>query len=278
MSIEQNLLPEFWNPPIIEAVLSVEFQPIKGWGIPHFGLFWKEIRPEYPLFEVKPPLMTIARPSATTRVPRVQLEFIDIPGVRCWFIDESQSRLLQLQDDRLIINWRKVRKDDALRYPKYSTNREVFEREWERYKDFLKREGLGSPMVNGCEVSYINHIEKGGCWNNFDDLHKVFTRWAPPSYESGLPSPDGVSVNLEYAMPKENLHLTLEIVTAIRHGDFREVLQFTLTARGGPDSGETEGILNWLDRAHDTVAKAFRQLTTEQVRDTWRERADYGNI
>jgi uncharacterized protein (TIGR04255 family) len=251
---------------------------VQGWGVPHFGLFWNEIRPEYPLFEVKSPLRTVSRTGGAASPAHVEFQLVDIPDLRCWFIDESKSRLLQLQDDRLIINWRKVRRDDTLRYPKYSANRASFEREWSRYREFLRREGLGDPPVTGCEVSYINHIEKGGCWKSFNDLHKVFTRWAPPSYEAGLPNPDAVSVSIGYEMPKENLRLDMEIVTAIRHGDFKEVIQFTLTARGVPDSGTTEDVLNWLDRAHDVVAKAFKELTTEQVRDTWRERSKHGNI
>lgn len=274
MTIEQNILPEFWNPPIIEAVLGVEFQPVAGWGVPHFGLFWQEIRADYPSFDVKLPL----RNAPGGLAGEIGLAVVERPEVRCWFIDESQSRLLQLQDDRLVINWRKVRQEDAERYPKYTASRQIFEREWQRYHEFLKREGLGVPAVRACEVSYINHIEKGGVWRTFGDLHKVFTHWAPPTTETGLPSPDGVAVNMVYSLPKERLNLKLEIATAIRHADMKEVLQFTLTARGGPESSATEAVLNWLDRAHDVVAGAFKQLTTDQVRETWRGRREHGTI
>jgi uncharacterized protein (TIGR04255 family) len=47
----------FDNPPIAEKVMGVEFTPLETWFAPHFGLFWHEIRKDYPNFEMKPPII-----------------------------------------------------------------------------------------------------------------------------------------------------------------------------------------------------------------------------
>ena len=52
-------LPDFERPPIIEALLGVEFAPLKGWSIPHYGMFWERIRSDYPKQAVQPPMATV---------------------------------------------------------------------------------------------------------------------------------------------------------------------------------------------------------------------------
>ena len=47
-------LPEFVNPPVNETVLSIQFAPLTGFLIPHFGLYWSRIRSEYPECQVLP--------------------------------------------------------------------------------------------------------------------------------------------------------------------------------------------------------------------------------
>ena len=49
-------LVDFESPPVVETVLGVEFAPIRGWAVPHFGLYWNEVRSEFPRFDVHAPL------------------------------------------------------------------------------------------------------------------------------------------------------------------------------------------------------------------------------
>src|SRR4051812_13204552 len=94
-------LPKFRNPPVIETVMGVEFVPLEGWGIPHYGLFWSHIRNQLPSWEVHPPVVSqveaFDRPSEKSG-PRIELAQ---PGeVRCWFLDTEGASLLQIQNDR----------------------------------------------------------------------------------------------------------------------------------------------------------------------------------
>src|SRR5208283_4765348 len=103
-------LPDFGNPPVVETVLGVEFAPLSKWGIPHFGLFWNGIRDEYPRFEVQPPLESA--PEKFTKqdklLPQISFQLVSHIPVRCWFVHQSDARLLQVQNNRFIHNWRKV--------------------------------------------------------------------------------------------------------------------------------------------------------------------------
>ena len=49
-----HMLPDFNEPPVIETVLGLQFDPIESFNVPHFGLYWSKIRADYPTFDVQP--------------------------------------------------------------------------------------------------------------------------------------------------------------------------------------------------------------------------------
>lgn len=271
MDRKKNLLPDFANPPVVETVLGVEFSPLEKWGIPHYGLFWREIRSDYPRFEIKQPLRTLGVPKGIAPPPQATvLELVDVPEVRCWFIDESETRLLQLQQDRLIINWRKRPGAQGSGYPRYDHNREIFEQEWARFNDFLKKEGLESPVLQLCEVSYVNHIERGDAWRSYADLHEVFPMLAPPNKDSFFSAPEAIALTSHYRMREGDGQVTIQVQPAIRHEDMKQVVQLTLSVRRRLESSEASHLLDWFDTSHEWAAIAFREITSDRARDLWK--------
>src|SRR2546428_11952886 len=103
-------LHDYDDPPVVEIVLGVEFAPLEKWEIPHFGLFWNRIQTRYPRFEINPPLASdVERPRLEfkqAQLPRVEL--VSKPQVRCWFLNDANTELIQVQYDRFVHNWRKV--------------------------------------------------------------------------------------------------------------------------------------------------------------------------
>ena len=172
-TIRNTNLPDFARPPIVETALSVQFQRLEQLAIPHFGVFWQSIRRVYPRFQVHPPLNQVFERFGEQSVssPQVSIEELSSPPVRCWFMDASENRLLQIQNDRFIHNWRKVRIDDE--YPRYTAVRLTFETAWNSLCAFLASENLGIPQPNQCEVIYVNHIERVDKQRRQDDHGRV---------------------------------------------------------------------------------------------------------
>jgi uncharacterized protein (TIGR04255 family) len=261
-------LPDFTNPPVIETVLSLQFAPLEQFGIPHFGLYWQKIRSEYPRYELHPPLIGVTEkfdPSLLHQKIglRIDLGFALGPAVRCWFIDESGNRLLQVQKDRFIYNWRKVKGDEI--YPRYESIKDKFKEEWLRFCAFLREENLGAPEVNQCEVTYVNHIDYNSGWEGYGELSKVIACWKGSYSGTFLPPPEKVNLNVSHLLPgKEGrLHISLEPV--LRSRDAVEVLQLNLTARGAPSSSSVEDIFRWLDLGRSWVVRGFTDFTTENM-------------
>ena len=192
----------------------------------------------------------------------INIALLSEPEIRCWFIDESGSQLIQLQRDRFIRNWRRATpvKDP---YPSYDHLRPLFERDWQRYLNFLEREEIGPPQVNQCEVTYINHVDMG-----LGDANLV-VRGLSALSGGILPGPESVQLATSYMMgdKKGRLHINLQPV--VRLDDRRPVLQLSLTARGTPESSRVEDILAWLDLGHEWVVSGFADFTKTALHDLW---------
>src|SRR4051794_17684467 len=93
-SVAARTLPDYDDPPVVETVLGVQFAPLQGWGVPHYGLFWTEIKSEYPSFQIQDPVPKDVNFSLGLEMrPSARLEFSAGAPVRCWFFDETRTRL-----------------------------------------------------------------------------------------------------------------------------------------------------------------------------------------
>jgi hypothetical protein len=97
--VEVSSTPRFRRPPVIETLLAMQFAELEKFAIPHFGLFWSEIRDEYPRQEVKPPLaQEIEQFGGPPTQATVGLKFSQEPEARCWFISEHGDQLIQVHE------------------------------------------------------------------------------------------------------------------------------------------------------------------------------------
>src|SRR6266566_564057 len=76
-----------------------------------------------------------------------QIEAFDVPPApRLWFLNESGTELIQVQEDRFIHNWRKT--DSGQQYPRYEYIRGRFNSELQLFSSFLEAEKLPRLVIN----------------------------------------------------------------------------------------------------------------------------------
>lgn len=267
-----DTLPKFDAPPVTETVLGVEFSPLALWGIPHFGLFWNKLRADYQDWSVRPPLVSQIEQfgDKPKQSQAITFQLVDEPEVRCWFFDQSRIRLIQVQKDRFIQNWRKVAPTDE--YPHYRQLRQKFEREWILFREFIESERLGTLDVQQCEVTYFNHLELEEGWQSLTELAEILPCWAGASSGDFLPAPELIDIKTSYLIPENKGRLRISMQPAIRHTDAREILQLTITARGRPASSDTADILKWLDLGHEWAVRGFTDFTSAKMHSRWKRR------
>jgi uncharacterized protein (TIGR04255 family) len=269
-------LPDFDDPPVAEVLLDAALDPLPLVRNAHLGLFWAEhLRDEFPVIADQPPLPLneerFEKNPAEQSPVQIRLEQ-GVPVFRQWFISGDDTRLIQLQQDRFIQNWRR-RSPDASDYPRYESLRESFERHFMTYSEFLVSNDLGTPTIRQTEMTYTNHFQPDEVWQDQRDLDRVLRCWRPDfGNEALLTDPiEDVSLAWRHTISDETgpfarLHVSLFPVVA---GGL--VLQ--LTVRGKPRDGSLKTTMAFFDMGRERIVKGFTAITTDAMHQRWRRKA-----
>lgn len=262
-------LPDFSNPPVIEVVYGIQFEPI-GFRSPIIGLFWQSIRSDYPMFQEMPVLEpAIETFGLDTSNKQGEIQLLPGPPIpRLFFIDKTGHWVLQLQNDRLLHNWRKV--DGEGIYPRFGEASKRFFDAWERLRLFCKKEQFSLPVMNQLELTYINHIPIAENVDPFKEANTVFPDMRWRENHSFLPAPETLVWKTSFVLPDRQGRLHVSLRHALRRKDNLPVLLFELTVRGMPHTESDVGVKQWFASAREWIVRGFADLTEESVqRERW---------
>lgn len=261
---DRRVLPEFEAPPVVEVALGVQFRPIFGLRAIELATLRDRWRTEYPLVQEQPPLP----PAMESLSGSASVQFVLGPALqtRLWFLDENQSELVQLQHDRLTVNWRQATPETV--YPRYEHVRAVFDARFADLRSFTDEAELGSIDVLQVEVNYVNAIQMEA--NQLGRLDRVMRHWRPP-HVGVLGDPEQARAALVFAVhdvgsPPVRLYVAAD---PAQGPDGRPVVFLTLTVRGAPTAATAESALRFMDQAHDLVVKSFTELTPVAMHTKW---------
>jgi uncharacterized protein (TIGR04255 family) len=270
-SIRPPDLPDFEEPPVVETVLSVQFEPLTDMRTAHLGLLWEKFRTNFPKTEERPTLERAFEQFPDTPRTRLglQLQTYENPPVpRLWFVTTHGNEMIQVQPDRFIKNWRKEGPEEI--YPHYEKIKASFERDFATFQEFATANDLGTPRANQCEVTYVNHILSGHGWDSFGDVDKVFSSWKSPV--DRIPGTvEDLRVHARFVIPGDDGapvgRLHVEIQPAFRPSDNKAMYVFQLTARG--QMGDS---FEFFDLGRRWIVKSFAALTDPRMHKVWRRK------
>lgn len=276
MNSKDKNLPEYDAPPVNEVVIGVQFDTLTKFTAVHPGLFWQEIRNNYPKLSVHPPLGSVFELFGGEKPKKIKGELLRIPPLpRCWFLDESENQLVQIQADRFVHNWKKVTGKEE--YPRYENVQAEFVKLWELFLEFTKKEDLGNVTINQWELSYVNYIFKGNEWSSMDDLQNLFSCWAGRPSESCLPIPENIGVEVAYAFPEKFGRLHISFNPAFKKPEDTPIIRLNLTARGRLEQSDISSILASFDLGHEWIVNGFTDFTTSKVHEIWKRKVTSKN-
>lgn len=262
MNVIKGALPSYANPPISEVVFGSQFKPLTLLTLPHIGLFWSQVKDKFSRAEHAPPIFEqsdIATFGASLPAPRI------------WLIDPTDTRLLQIQNDRFHFNWRQQVSSNP--YPRFPELSENYFRFRNSFREFLEKHGLGLLNEVSHELSYVNVIPRDGVWKTASDYHEVF-RGIPlgsPNNADVLRNPISMGWQLGFQMPGEAGRLAISVREAKRRNDNEPALLLELAAKGKARGDSDREVSAWFDLAHEVIVRAFSELTTERIqRETWK--------
>jgi len=267
-------LPDFDNPPVVETVLSAQFDTLVAMRAVQLGLFWQRVRDEFPNTEEHAALPAVFEQSGDAAPQAVHLRFepqetLSLP--RLWLLNKSGSEIMQIQNDRFIKNWRKG--PTNVDYPHYTpVIKPAFERHFKEFGAFAAEQGLGPIKVTQCEVTYVNHIVSGEGWTHRSEIEKIFTFWKQPSRDDSYPGTAedfGCRTRFPILGPDNEWigRLHVEVQPAVNVANKKPMYAMNLTARGMYGTG-----IEFFDVGRRWIVKSFEQLTTEHMHAIWRKR------
>lgn len=213
-----------------------------------------------------PPLPSIVGPAPAIQIFQVN----QLPPIRYWFRNESGTHLIQLQNDRLVHNWRRIKPDDP--YPHYADLKPRFEA---LFTEFSAELG-DDPWPNGefmVEVTYLNPVEIGDGASQVARLSQLIAPWHEDFSDSFLDTPTRTALSMQYELTEEQELvdgiLNITVNEARRDRDAHDVLLLQVNCRGKVSSTAT--LSSALDVAHEWVIRSFKSVTTSEMHRAWRE-------
>ena len=268
METTKRTLPDFEDPPAVETLVAVHFLPLTGWRVVHFGLFWDSIRGSYPSVQVYSPVIspgTVLRFEAGGTGQPEDCE--TDPPVRCWFLNPKHTTLIQVQRNCFIHNWRR---EPGGEYLHYDVLRPMFLNGWRNFCSFLERQGVSQPRILRCEVTYVNHVDRGKGWDSPSDLREVFPSWTGSASGDFLPPPTAVAIQAYYPMRQMDGQLEINLQPAIRKTDSKETIQLTVSGQCRPASRNESDLMAAVDAAREWVVRGFTDFTSAKMHQIWR--------
>ena len=262
-------LPDYENPPVVEVAIGAQYRPLDGFRAAHVGLYWGTIKDEFPNLDERPPLPHNTQDIENPISPkRVRFEFSSLPDLpRSWFTSKSDSRLLQLQRDRFILNWRRT--DPGEGYPRYPAIRDDFFRSWNGFIDFLATNKIDPPALDLLELTYVNLIPQGDGWKDMDQVGEVFLPFNWTTRRQFLPVPKTINSTMVFMLPKHAGQLHVELRPVAPENE-PLTLRLSLTVTGVPtDLQEVAAFTEWFDLAREWIVRGFADLVGPVTDDLW---------
>ena len=259
-----ELLPKFANPPVVETVLSSQFDRLPAYRIAHAGSFWQTYLDEWKDINEAARLQdTFERFGEDRQWGYPGIRFFSSPEIRTQIVSPDNTRMVQVQDSRFVYNWKRVQ----VAYPSFETICREFDEHYNEFKDFVGRSGIGAVAENQWEVSYINHLPKGELWNSAGEWPRIFPWLTFPSVAHS--KPDYLQGEWSSVIGENlgRLHTNLAFGRTALTGP--ESIILTLTARGGVSSTLSKTVADGLSLGREVIVRSFAEMTSDWAHARW---------
>jgi uncharacterized protein (TIGR04255 family) len=250
--------------PVVEVAVGIEFLQLPGLGAVRLvGLheLWKD---SFPKIQEQPALPPTA-PMNMRAGFQVQVGFQianGLPPLRVWMLNDAEDELLQVQSDRLLLNWRKALGSDRP-YPRYAHLKEVYQQVFGEFQSHVQQSDVGTFKPHTAVVTYVNRfaLDPGeslkdafgplnpdweGLPGGATEVRQMFPLW------NWIPGDNGGQVSTVAGIdPADPTFGYLEVVTRVNL--------------------EQPGIdpMGALDSAHTAGVHTFGAVTTEKMHERW---------
>lgn len=256
----------FEHSPVVEVAVSIEFLQLPGLGavrLVRLHDIWRDAFPKVREQPALPPTAAMVMPGG---MQTFQFQIGNgLPPLRVWMLNESEDELLQVQNDRLFLNWRKAFGGDRP-YPRYEHLKEVYLQVFAQFLDSLKQEPVGTFQPHTAVVTYVNRFKFEEGESLKDAFAPLDVNWDPlgeGSTEVRLAVPVGVD-GLEGQTGLINVTANTDVSDPAATYGYLEIVARTNLQHPGIDDP-----LSALDLSHVAAIRCFERITTPKMHSRW---------
>ena len=261
----------FTDPPVVETVLSIQFERLRGLTNAHLGAFWERRKSEWPQITDAPPLdeqfETFGKQPGWNK--SIHLKFTQAPAARLQMKNKAGDRMIQLQNCRLDYNWIGQSKQE---YPRYATVRLQFDKVLDEFAKLVAEHNLGDLVPDQWEVTYVNHMLQGTVWNEPAEWATVFNSLLGSVIAPRETRLEGFGGHWHFEIEPQRgrLHVLLQHAN-VGDREKKEALVMKLTARGPVEKEKDRGLAidDGLNLGHEVIVTSFEALTSQRAHDYW---------
>jgi uncharacterized protein (TIGR04255 family) len=264
-------LPKFSRPPVNEVALAVHFLPLEGLTHLDLGSLRETWRAKYPEVEEYPELPPVA-PEVEGYDQALQFPIFGFDSrprwPRSWFLNTDRDRLIQLQRDRLVVNWRRGA-DHEIPYPHYDEIKPAYSEALRQLSDFVVQSTGTTLAPVQYEVTYINQVKFR------TSLAEVVSPWSGSYSTAFLPVAEDLRMQARYPIVdvdgrwRGRLYVSVNPTAGAADNGSAALLH--VFARTLSQPGDAIADIALLDLAHEWVVKGFAAFTTKDAHMVWGE-------
>lgn len=247
----------FENPPVNEVVVSTYFDPpLSDFRNEHVGLFWGEIKKEFP--GVRQQIPVGFAPEV------VDNEF---PMPRYWFISANGINLIQIQQNAFMFNWRRRDED----YPRFHrTIKPTFDKYYGIFNEFTRTQISDADLtIDRCELVYINTLETSEFWTGPQNTTNVIPSFSILDFGISNAEVQGFNCNYIYTVQTDlQINVGIRAVTNAQQPG-TPVLIFEIRAIGRLGRVAKPATDDWFVRAHAAIKSCFVGMTSPGIQNRY---------
>jgi uncharacterized protein (TIGR04255 family) len=263
-------LPRFRKPPVSEVAVGVQFPAVLN--PVHLGLYYQRIKTRFPKVQVHSPLLATFETFGASPIMPVGIQMPTFSlQPRMWFMSVDEDLTIQLQSDRLILNWRGGAQRSA--YPHFETVHAEFEKAFDELETLAAAEGVTGIAVNQCEVAYVNPLPTESTGILLSEPEKIFRVWNDTLGVEWKQPLEDLSFTVRYRLNDEDGNsfgrLTATVLSSSAAPQIAPGFRLDMTGRGIPRGTGREGVATFHDHAHRAIVRCFAALTTPEMHQLW---------
>lgn len=272
-------LLEFERPPVTETIIGLQFDPVRFMNY-HSGLLWEKINHRYTNIQEQTVIQPVFEMFGGNSPNSNQINFpFSLPifggaeASRYWFISADDIELMQIQNNRILHNWRK--RAEEQNYPHYKHIKEKFFDDLKVTKEFFRDQAIGEITPNQCELCYINTIKINDAIYPIKNAHDLTPLLAPKvTHPADNLKFEGSGIASRFVLygtndePYGRVHLKLAPENF--NGGVVAALKLELMVRARPPKDlPFDALPDFFDTLHNTISKVFRSVIAEEVQEAW---------